>query len=647
MSSWHWDHQLALSARVARRPGFWLLVALLVLITVYDYGEAIEHPFFVTRLIADLGLEHDAFGRILYLLPIVWAGFLFGQRGTLITSVVALACMLPHAIFISLYPKDALFEAGAVFIVGNLVALTFNLLRGERQRCIQLTALNRTSNVVSQTLELSRILDSSIDEVIDAMGVDTALVLLVDEATGELTPTSHQGAASELAHGVGRIRVGQGPMGRVAETGEPLFVEDASKDPSLTAIAAGRKNAWSMLIVPLQSEGRVAGVLCVISYSHRHFSGHEVELLSGIGNQIGVALDKADLYEQAWRVSERLAASEERYRELFENANDAIWVHDLQGNIIAANRAMSELTGYTLAELRGLKADDIIAEGCAEKESAIQDPFLKGNAMKLLSELTLRKKDRSEAWVQFSTSPVLNNGHIDAFQHVARDVTEEKRMKESLRFYLRQVTRAQEDERMRIARELHDGVIQSLAGLSLELDGFASDDASLSSDKSVSLETLQHKIAGMSEDVRRLSQSLRPATLDRLGLVPALQSMAADIREHSGIALRVEAHGAGQRLPAEVELTLFRIAQEAIRNISRHSQATAGEIMVEFDNSRARIVVTDNGKGFEVPSTTDDLVREAKLGLAGMYERAQLLGGSLEIQSQPGEGTTVKIEMPM
>jgi PAS domain S-box-containing protein len=561
--------------------------------------------------------------------------------------MAALTCMLPHAILISPYPRDALFEATAVFIVGNLVAFTFNALRRERKHHLQLAAHNKTSSVISQSLRLSEILDNSINEIQDLMNVDAVLVFLKDEETGELTLMGYRGITGELAQSMGRIKLNGNSMGRVAQTGEPLFLEDASHDSGLGEMVAEVKYASSMLIVPLKSEGRVTGTLCVISHSQRHFNSYDVDLLSGIGNQISVAVDKAFLYEQAWQVSEQLAISEERYRELFENANDAIWVHDLQGNIIAANESMFELTGYTLTELRCLKANDIIAEGCAEKERIIQDPLIKGNAMKLLSELTLRKKDGSEAWVQFSTSPVLSNGHINAFQHIARDVTEEKRMKENLRFYLRQVTKAQEDERKRIARELHDEVIQSLASLSLELDGFASSDKDLPRDKKITLENLQQKTISLTEDVRRLSQSLRPATLDRLGLLPALESLASDIAKRSEIALQVNAHGAGQRLPSEVELTLFRIAQEAIRNVWWHSQATNAEIVAEFNESKARITISDNGQGFNVPSTTDDLVKEGRLGLAGMYERAHLLGGSLQIHSTPTNGTKVTIEVPM
>jgi len=125
---------------------------------------------------ADLGLDRHAFERIAYLLPIIWAGFLFGLKGTIITSLFALACMLPRAIFFSPSPQDAIFETGAIFIVGNLVAFTFGSLRKEREYRTHLAALNQTSRVVSQSLDLRQILNSSTDNIMDVMNVDACLL---------------------------------------------------------------------------------------------------------------------------------------------------------------------------------------------------------------------------------------------------------------------------------------------------------------------------------------------------------------------------------------------------------------------------------------------------------------------------------------
>ena len=632
---------------VVRRSGFWLIVAILVLITLAHYGEVLEHPAFLTQLTATLGLERHALERILYLAPIVWAGFLFGRRGALLISLAALACMLPRAIFISPFPTDAIFETAAVFIVGNVLVIAFQSLRRERERRTQLAALNQTSSAISQSLELGQVLKSSIDSVIDVMSVDAALVFLLDEKTGELALAAHRGVSAEFVREVGRFKLGEDFNSRVAKTGEPLYVKDVSEDPSTTKMAVGGEGIRSQLIVPLKSKGKVMGTLCVAARSQRHVRPEELELVTAIGNQVGVAIENAHLYEQEREVAEQLRASEERYRELFENAYDAIWLHDLQENIVAANESFVRLTGYALEELGDIKASYLFAEGCLDSIKGIEDPMLKDEAMGNLSEATLIKKDKSEASIQLSTSPVFRNGQLVAFQHIARDMTEEKRMKENLQFYLGQVTRAQEEERKRIARELHDDTSQALVVLSRQLDDLASSAKGLPEDKRDLLENLRQQTNNIMEGVRRLSQDLRPPTLDRLGLLPALEWLTSNVSTNSGIAIDVSVHGAGRRLSADVELLLFRIAQEALSNVWRHSQATSAEVMVEFDEKKIRITVKDNGKGFELPGSAGDLARKGKLGLAGMQERARLLGGSAKVESEPGKGTTVTIEAPV
>jgi PAS domain S-box-containing protein len=434
---------------------------------------------------SNLGLDRHAFERILYLAPIVWAGFLFGWRGALITSLAALACMLPRVIFISLHPMDSLFETSAVFIVGNVLAVSFASLRKER--------------VYRTQLELAQ---------------------------------------------------------------------------------------------------------------------------------------------------QELRASEERYRELFESASDAIWLHDLEENIVAANKASATLTGYSLKELSTIKSGDLFAEDCVEDINQIEESLFKNGAPGYLSEVKIIRKDKSESYVQLSTNPVFSNGQIVGFQHIARDITEQKRMQENLSFYLHQVTKAQEEERKRISLELHDDTVQALVVLSRRLDALASGGKGLSEDNRLQLEGLWQQTNNIIQGVRRLSQDLRPAALDSLGLRATLEWLASDVAEYSGIETKVNVVGRERRLPGEIELELFRIAQEAMRNVWRHSKATRAGIKVEFDPTKTRITVSDNGKGFDIPQRMGDLAKEGKLGLAGMQERARLIGATLTVKSQPGKGSSITVELP-
>ena len=635
---------------VLRRPGFWLLVAALVLITIPYYQEAIKHPAFITHLWDNLGLDRHAFERILYLAPIIWAGFIFGFRAAFAVAIVAVICMLPRAISISEHPTDAVLETIGVFVIGCVVAFSFGTLRKERERRIQLVVLNEISSVLSESLQLSQLLSSSIDSVISVIRADAALVFLTDGEAGELAIAAHRGVSDEFAQSISRIKLGEGFNGKVAQNGEPLFVEDVSQDPSVTKMAVVKAGIRSQLIVPLKSKGKVVGTLCVATRGRRQFGRDEVELLTAIGNQIGVAVENARLYEQEREATRQLRVSEERYRELFENANDAIWVHDLEGNITAANEASERLTGYTLEELRRtnkLNVSKFQSEESLNLAKEIRRKLLANEPVAQPYEQHIIRKDNTDVVLMMTTNLVTEAGKPVAFQHIARDVTEERRMRENQRFYLQQITRAQEEERERIARELHDDTIQYLVVLARQLDDLANSSKSMSKEDKASLENLRQQTNNIMEGVRRLSHDLRPATLDRLGLVAALEWLASSIEKLSGIDVKVEKSGTERRLPGEVELVMFRIAQEALSNVRRHSKANNAEVMVEFDDKKVRMTIRDNGKGFALPEKVGDLLKKGKLGLAGMQERIQLLNGSLKIESQPGKGTTVVIEAPI
>jgi two-component system sensor histidine kinase DegS len=223
---------------------------------------------------------------------------------------------------------------------------------------------------------------------------------------------------------------------------------------------------------------------------------------------------------------------------------------------------------------------------------------------------------------------------------------EEKRMEEHLHFLVQQITRAQEEERKRIARELHDDTIQALVFHYQQIYDLTDSINEMPEPAVARINQLLKQTNKIIEDLRRLSQDLRPAALDRLGLLPALKRLASDIAAPSGMTTELKVIGVERRLPAEVELVLFRITQEALRNTWKHAQATSVEITVEFAQGKTRVRVHDNGKGFNVPQVMDGR-DHGKLGLAGMMERAKLLGGTLSVSSMPGQGTTLTAELPV
>jgi len=344
----------------------------------------------------------------------------------------------------------------------------------------------------------------------------------------------------------------------------------------------------------------------------------------------------------------RFELTEQDYRYLFENASDAMWVHDMEGNFLDANMAFERLSGCTIEEWAHINVTEFLTGESLALAREVRRKLLSGEEPEQPYEQRFILKDGTIKVVKMATSPVIINGEVKGFQHVARDVTEEKQLHENMRFYVQQVTRAQEDERKRIARELHDDVSPSLLLLVQRLDTITSR-AQRKLPKSLmeNLEGLRSQAIEALEGLQRCAQDLRPRILDDLGLVAALEWMAEDMVKNQGIDTRVEVMGTERSLPAEIELLLFRIAQEASRNMWKHSEASRAWVTVEFGDDKTILTVKDNGKGFELPQRIGDLASIGKLGLAGMQERAQLIGGVLTLQSETGKGTTVTAEVPI
>lgn len=204
--------------------------------------------------------------------------------------------------------------------------------------------------------------------------------------------------------------------------------------------------------------------------------------------------------------------------------------------------------------------------------------------------------------------------------------------------YVKLVTEAQEEERRRLARDLHDGPAQHLAILVRSLEGGAGSGAAGDKDLHESAST----ILG---EVRRMARDQRPTLLDDLGIVPALEWLVSESGKESEVTITFEVHGDVARLEPETEVALYRVAQEALRNAEHHAAASTIGIGLRFEESQVALTITDDGKGFDVPPSPGGYVQHGRLGLMGMYERAQLVGGSLHIESNPGVGTVVSVKM--
>lgn len=342
-----------------------------------------------------------------------------------------------------------------------------------------------------------------------------------------------------------------------------------------------------------------------------------------------------------------LMASEARYRDLFNSASDAIVIRDLEGNIFEVNQAMSSLTGYTSDELTKMNISQFLTSNSFNIAMEMQQRQLEGEIIKQRYELELIRKDGTKVIIDVAIRMLKKNAQPVAVQATIRDITEQKRLRDNMQFYIAEITKAQEEERKRIARELHDETAQDLATLLLDFDAIIEGKELLPETTIHSIDRLRERAESIMEGVRRFSHELRPGILDQLGLLPALEWLVDDMNVSYGIDANKKVIGTERRFSPEVELVLFRIAQEVFRNVQKHAQASKMEVVVEFAEDKMRMSFYDDGKGFDVKGSLSELPRAGKLGLIGMEERARLLDGNLRIRSEPGKGTTIEIEAPV
>jgi signal transduction histidine kinase len=231
-------------------------------------------------------------------------------------------------------------------------------------------------------------------------------------------------------------------------------------------------------------------------------------------------------------------------------------------------------------------------------------------------------------------------------QHYSQLLEQSRDMQDQLRLLSRQVLSAQEEERKKISRELHDVIAQTLTGINVRLANLKKKAALNTKGLGRSIAQTQQLVAHSVDIVHRFARELRPTVLDDLGLIPALHTFMKSFREETGIRVSLSAFAAVEKVNGDKRTVLYRVAQEALTNVARHARATAADVKIQKLDGAVCLKIKDDGKGFHrVRSSPGKQTK--RLGLLGMRERLEMVGGKLTISSAPGRGTTVWAQIPL
>lgn len=356
-----------------------------------------------------------------------------------------------------------------------------------------------------------------------------------------------------------------------------------------------------------------------------------------------------------------LRASEERFRTMIETSQDLIVLTDAASRLLYLSPASTALLGYAPEELVGHELRELVHPGDLAGIIAQHGDLQQSRGTVVAYVVRLRHRDGDWRWFRVTRNNQLDNPVLGAVIGSLQDVTEQRRAEElsatalqaaeatqaeleasqaRLRATSERLVDVQEEERRHLARELHDEIGQALTGLSLQLAAIAA----LSPDQAPArLEDARRQVGALIGIVRRRSLDLSPPLLDDLGLRAVMEWYLDRYRERTAISVSF-ASNLDRRLPRQIELTAYRIVQEALTNIARHAATQTAQVRLWTADDRLLIQVDDQGSGFDPQRA---LAARASSGLNGMRERASLLGGHLAIESEPGGGTHVLADLPL
>jgi signal transduction histidine kinase len=547
----------------------------------------------------------------------------------------------------------------------------------------QQTALDRLRVLVdagialSSELSLDALLQQLVETAAQLTGARYAALGVVDQTGTGLERFLTTGIDAETHEAIGDLPRGQGILGVLIREAHPLRLENLGDDPRSVGFPAHHPPMRTFLGLPILLRGVAYGNLYLTEKEGGGgFTDEDEELTQLLAAQAAVAIENTRLYETSTRwlrhleslneIGEALAGELElqpllelvarRLRSLI-NVRLVLIALPEPGReglrVAAADGEGSDAYGLEGMELElgGSKTGRVLQRGRSERvDSVLDDPEIDQHAARrmgvrsaLYVPLVVQGRpigvviahDKLGTTSSFTDDDVRLTESLSARAAIAVDLSQRVS-----RDAVRRVVEAQEAERARLARELHDETGQALTSILL---GLKSMEERVESDEGRSAASeLRELVVSTLQDVRRLAVELRPAALDDFGLVPALERLRDTVSEQSAISVDVQSSLGDRRLPADVETMLYRTVQEALTNVVKHADASRVTVRLGHGDGTVVLTVQDDGRGFDPRSA-----RDGGLGLTGMRERAALLGGRFTLEASEGAGTMLKAVVPL
>lgn len=526
---------------------------------------------------------------------------------------------------------------------------------------------------LSSELSLDGLLQRLVETAAELTGARYAALGVIDKSGQALERFLTTGIDPETHAAIGDLPRGRGILGVLIREGQTLRLHDIADDPRSVGFPLHHPPMQTFLGVPIRLRGVAYGNLYLTEKEGGgDFTEEDEELTQLLAAQAAVAIENARLYESSTRWLRQLESLNEignalaselelepllalvarRLRE-FVDARLVLIALPSGGSLrvaAAEGEGSYGVVGMEL-ELAGSKAGRVLERGRSERvDSVLEDPEVDQQAARRLGvhsalfvPLVARGRGIGVAIAhdKIGPGPSFDDDDLRLAETLAQRAAIAVDLSERVsRDAVRRVVEAQELERARLARELHDETGQALTSILLGLKPL--EQTALSDETVAAVASVRELVVSTLQDVRRLAVELRPSALDDFGLVSAVERLAETFREQTGMQVDLETQLGEERLPGAVETALYRIVQEALTNIVKHAEASRVSILLTRKDGSALAVVEDDGLGFDPGAARDE-----GLGLVGMRERVALVGGRLRIESAMGAGATLVAEVPL